>query len=617
MRGTALCAAIEARNCDIAKYLIEAGCDINASDFDGEPPLFLALRKEKSMAISLRSAALDIAKLLIRNKKCHLNKVDPLTKKSAIHFATEQGMEEVVDWLIEANCDINKMDANGNTSLHLAVHNGYFSITEKLASNPRCLIKVYNSAGQVPIHIPCNNGNLMCLQVLIEQLKLKQRGRNPLGDSERDLDKKSELYINVNAETKFEKDTCLHIAVRNYYKDITDVLIKNGANVHAKNNLGQQPLVLACSTNEFWANKDSSVPEIILKSGANPNINGVIRNRYLPRDTQVTPLIVAAITENLEFAKMLVKKGADVNLCDQLGQTPIYHALWNNSKHLARFLLMDCPGINVNLMTHEGKSCLHAILKCSKNKPGELAELVKAIFRTGGQLPSDNSPLIEAVSYESVEVLDAILEESDVNLEEVIFDKDEGFNLLHTSVGLGNLDLVRVLLSHGDNIDRMTYLRESPFRVALKTEMVEAAEFLLNNGCNLTQEKPIIDAILASSKNKPQKLAGHKTIDSSLNPGDDSASVESLNSESESDDEDLNFVDDMFFGPAIDELDCIFHHKQFVSYLNDYVSSPRNLKLMCLMAIRNYFRENAMPFRNFKDLPIAEPLKLAIRYKNT
>lgn len=84
MRGTALCAAIEARNCDIANLLIEAGCDVNARDFDGEPPLLLALRKEKPLALSLRKAALDIAKILISNKKCNVNKVDPLTKKSAI-----------------------------------------------------------------------------------------------------------------------------------------------------------------------------------------------------------------------------------------------------------------------------------------------------------------------------------------------------------------------------------------------------------------------------------------------------------------------------------------------------------------------------------------------------
>ena len=481
MRGTALCAAIEARNFDIAKYLIEAGCDVNARDFDGEPPLLLALRKEKPLALSLRSAALDIAKILIDNRKCNVNKVDPLTKKSAIHFATEQGMEEVIDWLLSANCNINKTDANGNTSLHLAVHNGYFKIVKRITSDPRCLIKVYNNAGLVPIHIPCNNGNLKCLQVLIEQLKLKQKAQTVLESLEKGPDKQSELYLNVNAETKFEKDTCLHIAARNFFSEITEVLIQNGANVNAKNNLGQQPLILACSTNEHWANKDNTVPGIILKFGANPNIKGCIRNRYLPRDTEVTPLIIAAKTNNLEFGKMLVKKGADVNICDNLGQTPIYHALWDNSKDVARFLLTDCPEINLNFKDHEGKTCLNAVLKCSRNYPGELAELVKAIFRAGGQIPGDNSPLIDAVSYESVEVLDAILEETGVNPEGIIFDKDEGFNLFHTSIGLGNIQLARVLLSHGDNIDRLTNLGESPFRVALKSEMIEAAEFLLTN----------------------------------------------------------------------------------------------------------------------------------------
>ena len=589
MRGTALCAAIEARNCDIARYLIEAGCDVNASDYDGEPPLLLALRKEKPLAICLKSAALDIAKILIFNKKCDLNKIDPLTKKSAIHFATEQGMEEVVDWLLSANCNLNQTDANGNMALHLAVHNGYFDIAKKLTNDPRCLVKAYNNAGLVPIHIPCNNGNLKCLQTIIECLKMKQRG----SINRQNID--SELFVNVNAETKFEKDTCLHLAARNFYTDITRELIQHGASTNSKNNLGQQALVLACSANEHWAKKDNSVPEILLKAGANPNIKGCVRNRYLLRDTEITPLIVAAKTNNLEFAKMLVGNGADVNLSDNLGQTPIYHALWGNSKEVARFLLMDCPEINANFKDHEDKNCFSAVLKCKKNYTGELAELVKAIFRAGGEL-HNNSPLLEAVSYENVEVLDAILEETDINPEEVMVDKDEGFNLLHTCIGMGNIDLARVLLSHGDNIDRLTNLGESPFRVALNSEMIEAAEFLLSNGCDLYQDEWTMKLL----QRRPvvlENVLGQKARDSEDSDSD--------NSESD-DDDDFNEIDDM-----------LNYFPELLQRMHECVTSARRLDLLCLMLIRKYFRAHSISFRKVMDLPLAEPLKLAIRYKNT
>ena len=598
MRGTALCAAIEARNCDIAKYFIEAGCDVNAQDFDGEPPLLLALRKEKPLAMTLKKAALDIAKILIDNKKCNVNKIDPLTKKSAIHFATEQGMGEVIDWLLSADCDLNKTDANGNTALHLAAHNGYYEIVKKLASDPRCLIKFYNSAGLIPIHIPCNNGNLRCLQTLIEQTKLRQKTRGVLDEIEGKIDKDGELYLNVNAETKFEKDTCLHLAARNLYSDICKELLKNGARLNSKNNLGQQPLILACSANDHWAKKDNLVPEILLNAGASPNVKGCIRNRYLPRDTETTPLIMAAKNDNLEFAKILLQKGADVNLSDSLGQSPIYHALWENSKNVARHLLTECPEINVNFKDHEGKGCLNAVLKCSRKRPGELSQLVKAIFRAGGELPMDNSPLIEAVSYENVEVLDAILEETDVNPEEIIYDKDEGFNLFQTSIGLGNIELARTLLSHGDNIDRLTDCGESPFRIALKSEMIEAAEFLLSNGCDLKPDEDIINLLI--KKEVARKKDGPQSGGSDDESGNDD--------DADSD----NGVDS-----DLDEVEVAQYYPDFIEKLYNHVTSVRSLKLLCLVTIRKYFHEQRISLKKVMNLPIAEAFKLAIRYKNT
>ena len=601
MRGTALCAAIEARNCDIAKYLINAGCDVNARDYDGEPPLLLALRKEKPLAMTLKKAALDIAKILIQNKKCDVNKVDPLTKKTAIHFATEQGMDDVIDWLLKADCDLNKTDANGNTALHLAVHDGHYEIVKKLVADSRCLIKFYNSAGLIPIHIACNNGNLKCLQALIEQLKMRQKSRGAHEEIEGIFDKDSDLYLNINAETKFEKDTCLHLAARNLYGDICKELLKNGANVNFKNNLGQQPLILACSANDHWAKKDNTVPKILLNAGANPNIKGCIRNRYLPRDTETTPLIMAARNDNLEFAKILLQKGADVGLSDNLGQSAIYHALWENSVNVARLLLTECPDINVNFKDHEGKGCLNAVLKCSRKCPGDLTDLVKAIFRAGGELPADYSPLIEAVSYENVEVLNTILDETDVNTEEIIFDKDEGFNLFQTSIGLGNIELARTLLSHGDNIDIPTNQGESPFRVALKSEMIETAEFLLSNGCDLKPDEDIIKLLIKNrDANKDNPKAKTETEDES--------------DDDDSDDDD--YIDDGNESDT-DIVEVAQYYPDFIKKLHDHVTSTRSLKLLCLMTIRKYFRQQKIRLKKVESLPIAEAFKLAIRYKNT
>jgi hypothetical protein len=74
-------------------------------------------------------------------------------------------------------------------------------------------------------------------------------------------------------------------------------LVAHGADVNAKDNNGDTPLITACETNELELVKD------LLQSGADPNL----------ADTYgVTPLI-AASSQSPEFTKVLLENKADVN----------------------------------------------------------------------------------------------------------------------------------------------------------------------------------------------------------------------------------------------------------------------------------------------------------------
>jgi len=69
-----------------------------------------------------------------------------------------------------------------------------------------------------------------------------------------------------------------------------------------------------------------------------------------------TPLIEAAIVNNTEIAKYLIRHGADVNLQDMIGGTALHWATENNNLELSRILLEQ--NANPNLYTFAGQSPL-------------------------------------------------------------------------------------------------------------------------------------------------------------------------------------------------------------------------------------------------------------------
>jgi len=57
--------------------------------------------------------------------------------------------------------------------------------------------------------------------------------------------------------------------------------------------------------------------ELLIEAGANVNVQD---------DFGGTPLYLAIVRENLELVKILVENGADVNLKDSKGRSPLFYA---------------------------------------------------------------------------------------------------------------------------------------------------------------------------------------------------------------------------------------------------------------------------------------------------
>jgi ankyrin repeat protein len=622
MRGTALCAAIETRNFEITKFLLDSGCDVNAQDFDGEPPLLLALRKQSPGQICGKTACLDIVKLLLNHPKCNLNKVDPLTKKSALHFATEQDMAQVVEWLISSKskieCNINHMDANGNAPLHLAVLEGLTDVVEVLISRPKCLIKIYNKAGLTPLHICARNGDVANMEKILR--RVSKASEKCVSQKEQTV---SELDLNLNSITLIEKETSLHIACKLGHEGVVELLLRYGAKVDFKDFLGNTPLLVTLASSPHWKTKDSGIPKMLLNKGADPNVISVDhRCRYIEPSQVVSPLSMAVKNANLELTKILICSGADVNFTDNMGQCPLFIALWGGALSVASFLLQECSSININTQTDDGNTCLHAIVKCRKNSNSkDIHKIVRTIMNAGGKIyanKANKTVLDKAFEFEDHILFDAVLEELDCNIGDIevieVFQNTEETDVficgnvpddipkvqrwIHKASSEGLIEMMRVLLSHGADIDASyfdydTHQSLSNLYIALYNTEYKMAEFLVKNGANLKTEKYIYDELENDNGN------GDKRNDIIVNERD----IDDDDDDDE-DDECSSSDDDVFHG-----------NEEFRKWLLKVACTPQTLKLSCLVMIRKIFINNKIPFTRMDRLKLPNKLTSELCYK--
>lgn len=82
----------------------------------------------------------------------------------------------------------------------------------------------------------------------------------------------------------------------------------------------------------LWVSVSKSFPkitEMLLDLGADSNLVRRMKPNYTVRDDNEgkTVLIVAAENNNLELLNLLLSRGANPNIGDKLGQTPLFHAL--------------------------------------------------------------------------------------------------------------------------------------------------------------------------------------------------------------------------------------------------------------------------------------------------
>ena len=197
---------------------------------------------------------------------------------------------------------------------------------------------------------------------------------------------------------------------------------------------------------------------------------------YLSSD-RCNVLHYAAMTGDLDRVKLLLEKGADVNLADKYDRTPLHFAASSDNLELVKYLVEQ--GADVNAKDNEESSVLHEAA-FSRN-----LELVKYLVEQGADINAKDdegsSILHRAAHSGSLELVQWLIQQGfDVNTK-----RNDGHSILHEAVFSRNLELVQWLVEQGADINAKTDIGISVLHVAAATCSLKMVQWLVEHGADV------------------------------------------------------------------------------------------------------------------------------------
>jgi uncharacterized protein len=281
--------------------------------------------------------------------------------------AVKDGNRQAVRQLLRSRVPVEAAEADGTTPLHWAIRAGDLE-TAKLLLNAGARASVANRYGVTPLALAATNGDATAVQMLLDA------GADP------------------NA-TSADGETVLMTAARTGRVEAARALLVRGANVNAAETfMGETALMWAA------AEGHAAMVKLLAEAGAAVNarssalqfpkitFNGsTMVSTPLPRGG-MTALLLAARQGSLAGVQALTEVGADLNLVDLDGTTPLIMAIINRHNDVAALLIEK--GANLEAADSTGMTALYAAV--------DLRQLGPLINRPTPKPTSeiDNLPLV-------------------------------------------------------------------------------------------------------------------------------------------------------------------------------------------------------------------------------
>ena len=503
----------------ILKTKRETVATVDEMDKYGLTPLMIAARlgRVNNCKVLLEQAK----KTKGMSQRSYVNHID-CHNYTALHYAAENGHDQVIPLLKETGADLNKPLSTKNrrlTPLMLAAKQGHLKTAESLIENGAKL-EARDKLGRTALMHAALNGHYTLVALCLN------KGVDPNG-----VDNTENTALHYAAAygwyhvgklllqggaspdmVNSERISPLSVAVLKYHDDVAQLLFNHGADPNLADNQKRTLLMLLASQkpSDRINERISYLVEHFSPSATVQDIHGFTVVHHLAQlelNEQAQVALVAT-------AKLLIDGGADLNIKDYASRTALFHAVKNANLPLVQFFLekgAQCP--ESRAIDQNGENLLHLIVRMWQC--GDMAKIIDQLSQppqplnglndlAGARSKAGYTPMLLACKLmaESSDEIKGQLAERGRQLLDVLVEKaksdtgatvakvkypkgqtrdpkEEGRSPAHYLATSPNADLLSSLLAHSPRLDVLDSTGLTPLTSALLANQNHAACALL------------------------------------------------------------------------------------------------------------------------------------------
>lgn len=343
-------------------------------------------------------------------------------------------------------------------------------------------------------------------------------------------------------------ETLLHIAAAHGYTEIIDYLIRKGAKLDIKDKIGRIPLhraaekghdnavkmLLHAGANMYTLDQEAKTPLHLANQNHHAHVlKSILKEERQRHKNRHNFLHMAALRDDSELVRMLLKNGALVDGKDERRQTALSYAVSRGFEKTVKVLLEGGANIDSSItdiaFNSNNQSLFRLLLEYSKGLSPDtmvsalfkavqkdLHGIVAALIETGADMNAPNemqyTPLLVACEMGKAESAKVLIEKG-----ASLKDKTpNSSSALHLAVQAGAPSIAKMLLCKGMDANIAGEGEATPLHIAALHNKGALVDTLINAGAktNAVTKQLLTPLHIASYKGHSdiaQKLLHHKT----------------------------------------------------------------------------------------------------------